>query len=128
MNKSVRRNRAPVVIGASLVQFTVIGGVFAYGVFFSVLETELGWSRSTLSACTSLAFFVMGLLAISAGRLSDRFGPRWVLASTGIIYGCGYALLSTINEPWHAIALFGLAIGIGPWLKWVPLAGKSLCH
>jgi len=41
MNKLVRRNRAPVVIGASLVQFTVIGGVFAYGVFFSALETEL---------------------------------------------------------------------------------------
>jgi len=113
MNKSVPRNRTPVVIGASLVQFTVIGGVFAYGVFFSVLETELGWSRSTLSACTSLAFLVMGLLAISAGRLNDRFGPRWVLAGSGIIYGCGYASLSTVNEPWLAIVTFGLAIGVG---------------
>lgn len=112
MDKSVRRNRAPVVIGASLVQFTVIGGVFAYGVFFSVLETELGWSRSTLSACTSLAFLTMGLLAISAGHLNDRFGPRWVLAGSGIIYGCGYALLSKVNEPWQAIATFGLAIGV----------------
>jgi len=102
MNKSVRRNRAPVVVGASLVQFTVIGGVFAYGVFFSVLETELGWSRSTMSACTSLAFLV-----------SDRFGPRWVLAGSGVIYGCGYALLSIINEPWLAILTFGLAIGLG---------------
>jgi len=113
MNKSVRRNRVPVVIAASLVQFTVIGGVFAYGVFFSVLETELDWSRSTMSACTSLAFFVMGLLAISAGRLNDRFGPRWVLLGSGVIYGCGYALLSTVNEPWQAIAVFGLAIGTG---------------
>ena len=101
------------MIGASLVQFTVIGGVFAYSVFFSVLETELGWSRSTMSACTSLAFLIMGLLAISAGRLNDRFGPRWVLAGSGIIYGCGYALLSTVNEPWHAIVTFGLAIGVG---------------
>ncbi len=113
MNKSVRHNRAPVVIGASLVQFTVIGGVFAYGVFFSVLEAELGWSRSNLSACTSLAFLVMGLLAILAGRLNDRFGPRWVLAGTGVIYGFGYALLSTVNEPWQAIVIFGFAIGMG---------------
>ncbi len=113
MNKSVRRNRAPVVVGASLVQFTVIGGVFAYSVFFSVLETELGWSRSTMAACTSLAFLVMGLLAISAGRLNDRFGPRWVLVASGAIYGCGYALLSRVNEPWQAIAIFGLAIGVG---------------
>jgi len=113
MDKLVRHSRAPVVLGASLVQFTVIGGVFAYGVFFSVLETELGWSRSTLSACTSLAFLFMGLLAISAGRLSDRFGPRWVLAGSGIIYGCGYTLLSRVTEPWQAIVLFGLAIGAG---------------
>ncbi len=113
MNSSAQRNRAPIVLGASLVQFTVIGGVFAFGVFFSTLESELGWSRTTLSACTSLAFLVMGLLAISAGRLNDRFGPRWVLIASGVIYGCGYALLSQVSEPWHAILLFGVAIGLG---------------
>lgn len=101
------------VFGASLVQFTVIGGVFAYGVFFSTLETELGWSRTILSACTSLAFLIMGLLAISAGRLSDRFGPRWVLVASGLIYAIGYSSLSVVGEPWQAILLFGTAIGIG---------------
>ncbi|MFK7992802.1 MAG: MFS transporter [Granulosicoccus sp.] len=101
------------MLGASLIQFTVIGGVFAYGVFFSALETELGWSRTIMSACTSLAFLIMGLLAISAGRLNDRFGPRWVLVASGFIYACGYSLLSFVNEPWQAILLFGIAIGIG---------------
>jgi len=55
----------------------------------------------------------MGLLAISAGRLNDRFGPRWVLVGSGLIYGCGYALLSRVHEPWQAIVTFGLAIGVG---------------
>ena len=113
MNNTAQRSRAPIVLGASLVQFTVIGGVFAFGVFFSALETELGWSRTVLSACTSLAFLIMGLLAISAGRLSDRFGPRWVLVASGSIYACGYALLSVMTTPWHAIMLFGIAVGIG---------------
>lgn len=113
MTSSVLRSRVPIVVGASLVQFTVIGGVFAFGVFFSELETELGWSRTVLSACSSLAFLVMGLLAITAGRLNDRFGPRWVLVTSGLVYGCGYALLSIVNEPLHAILLFGLAIGVG---------------
>ena len=113
MINPARRNRAPIVLGASLVQFTVIGGVFAYGVFFSALETELGWSRTVLSACTSLAFLIMGLLAISAGRLNDRIGPRWVLLVSGLIYACGYSLLSLVTKPSHAILLFGVAVGIG---------------
>lgn len=113
MNNSAQRNRAPIVLGASIVQFTVIGGVFAFGVFFSVLESELGWSRTIMSACTSLAFLIMGLLAIVAGRLNDHFGPRWVLVASGLVYGCGYTLLSTVNEPWQAIVVFGLAVGIG---------------
>ncbi len=113
MKNATRRNRIPIVLGASLVQFTVIGGVFAYGVFFSTLETELGWSRTILSACTSLAFLIMGLLAIGAGRLNDRFGPRWVLVASGLIYACGYSLLSLVTEPRHAILLFGIAVGIG---------------
>ncbi|MBX2884868.1 MAG: MFS transporter [Granulosicoccus sp.] len=113
MISSVRHTRAPIVLGASLVQFTVIGGVFAYGVFFSALETELGWTRTVMSACSSLAFLIMGLLAISAGRLNDKFGPRRVLAVTGVIYGIGYAMLSLLTEPWQAIILFGMAIGIG---------------
>ena len=113
MNKPTQRNRAPIVLGASLVQFTVIGGVFAFGVFFSTLETELGWSRTIMSACTSLAFLIMGLLAISAGRLNDRFGPRWVLVASGLVYACGYSFLSLITEPWQAILLFGVAVGIG---------------
>ncbi len=113
MINPVPRNRTPIVLGAALVQFTVIGGVFAYGVFFSSLESELGWSRTVLSACTSLAFIIMGMLAISAGYLSDRFGPRWVLAVSGAIYACGYALLSFVSGPLQAILLFGIAIGIG---------------
>jgi len=113
MNNSEPRNRAPIVFGASLVQFTIIGGLFAYGVFFSALESELGWSRTVMSACTSLAFLIMGLLAISAGKLSDRFGPRWVLFGSGLIYGIGYSALYFISEPWHAILLFGIAVGVG---------------
>jgi len=113
MNHPTKRIRAPIVLGASLVQFTVSGGLFAFGVFFSALESELGWSRIVMSTCTSLAFLIMGLLAISAGGLNDRFVPRWVLFPTGIVYGCCYTLLYFVTEPWHAILLFGIAIGIG---------------
>jgi len=42
--------RVRVLTAAFLIQAVVIGMMFGYGVFFKVLEDELGWSRTLLSA------------------------------------------------------------------------------
>lgn len=105
--------RYPVVFGACLTQFTIVGLMFSVGLFFDIFEQELGWSRTILSGSTSLAFLVMGLLAYFGGRLSDRFGPTVVLCTTGMLYGVGYALVSIVTEPWQLVALFGICIGLG---------------
>jgi MFS family permease len=105
--------RYKVVFGAWLTQFTVIGLLFSYGLLFKIFETEFGWSRTLLSACTSLAFLMMGVLAIFSGRLNDRYGPRAVLGVAGTLYGLGFALISQVSEPWHLFAIFGLLLGVG---------------
>ncbi len=105
--------RYAIVFGACLTQFTVIGLLFSYGLFFKTFENEFGWSRTTLSACASLAFFMMGVLATGLGHLSDRLGPAPVLGVTGGLFGLGFALIALISEPWHLFAIFGLFIGLG---------------
>ena len=102
-----------IVFGACLAQFTVIGLLFSFGLFFNVLEETFGWSRTLLSSATALGALVMGMLAIFAGRLSDRYGPTPVLAWSGLLFGAGYALISVVAEPWHLFVLFGLFIGVG---------------
>ena len=102
-----------VVLGACVTQFMIVGLLFSVGLFFNVLEEELGWSRTLLSGSTSLAFLVMGVLAFFGGRLSDRYGPTAVLGTTGLLYGIGYGLISTVGEPWQLVALFGIFIGLG---------------
>ena len=109
----MRDPRYLVVLGACLTQFTVIGMLFSYGVFFKAFETEFGWSRTLLSSCLALAFFVMGVLAIFSGQLNDRFGPRRVLGITGILYGLGFALLSRVDAPWQLFAVFGTFLALG---------------
>jgi len=102
-----------VVFGACLTQFTIIGFLFAYGVFIPEIQAELGWSRTSLSVAAALGIFMMGLLAMMAGSLNDRFGPRRVLGTTGVLYGLGIYLLSYIAEPWHLLLLFGTLIAAG---------------
>ena len=105
--------RYRIVFGACLTQFMVIGLLFSFGIFFNVLQEEFGWSRTLLSSAAALAALVMGMLAIFAGRLSDRYGPTPVLAGAGLLFGTGYALISVVGEPWHLFVLFGLFIGVG---------------
>lgn len=105
--------RYVIVFGACLTQFMIIGLLFSYGLFFKVFETEFGWSRTVLSSCASLAFLMMGVLAVFVGRLSDRYGPRAVLGVAGSLYGLGFGLISQVGEPWHLFLIFGLFIGLG---------------
>lgn len=102
-----------VLFGACLVQFTTIGLLFCYGLFFKPLEEEFGWSRTLLSGAMSLATLMMGALAILAGRLNDRFGPRLVIAGAGLGYGLAFALMSWMSAPWHLFVLFGTGIALG---------------
>ena len=72
-----------IVIGACVTQFTVIGSLFSFGLLFKTFEVEFGWSRTVLSSCSAVAFLVMGILEIAAGRLSDNMVPNWSLQSAG---------------------------------------------
>lgn len=87
--------------------------MFGYGVFFKVFEEKLEWSRTLLSSASALAVFVMGVFAIPAGRLSDRFGPRWILTATGLTTGVGYLLMSQMEVPWQLLVCFGFLVGLG---------------
>jgi len=105
--------RTLIVVGTVLVQAVTIGCLFAYGVFFTILESEFGWSRTLLSVATSMAFVVMGMGAYLAGRLSDAYGPRGVLTVTALSTGLAYVAMSFINAPWQLLLIYGVLVGLG---------------
>lgn len=67
---------------------TISWGVlyYAFSVFITPMEAELGWSRTELTAGFSLALLVIGGMAFPVGTWIDRHGSR-ALMTTGSILG-----------------------------------------
>ena len=111
-----------VVVAAAFIIMTLASGLFVvFGVFFDPLLLEFGWSRAAVSGGYSLAWVLSGALAIFAGGLSDRFGPRLVVTFCGVCLGLGYLLMSRVDTLWQFYLFYGAIIGAGMSGIWVPL-------
>ncbi|MDX1374231.1 MAG: MFS transporter [Burkholderiales bacterium] len=102
-----------IVAASFVVQGVTIGGVFAYGVLFKELEAEFGWSRAAIAGASSVSMIVMGIMAVVAGRLNDRIGPRGLLTASALFYGVAFMLLATLQAQWQLYLFYGLLVGIG---------------
>ncbi len=60
---------------------------YAFTVFISPMERDLGWSRTELTGGFSLALLVMGGMAYPVGVWIDRHGARWLM-TIGSIAAC----------------------------------------
>ena len=102
-----------VVAAGATIQLVDLGIVSTFGVFFPSFLAEFGWSRATISGASSLSFLLMGFLAILAGGLTDRFGPRIIMTTCGFFFALGFLLMSQLNSIWQLYLFYGVIVGIG---------------
>jgi len=103
-----------VVVGTAFsVLFMAYGAQFSFGVFFSALLEEFRWSRGALSGAFALYAFGYSGLAVVSGHLTDRWGPRAVIAVGGGFLGAGWIAMSMTSSLWHPYVFYGVVAALG---------------
>jgi len=100
------------------------GCQYSYGIFFTELCTDLGWTGTMVSGAYSLFMFTHGVTYFWAGSFNDRHGPRLTLMISIIAMSTGYALMSTISAPWQLYAFYGVMVGTGLSFGYMPVASS----
>jgi len=113
------RPRPPFYYGWLILAATGLGNFVAASVAGVVLGGIQGlivqdtrWSRTTIGFSASVGVWMSGVVAPVAGRLADRYGPRWLMPIGTILLGlCLYAL-GGVTTVWQffVLAVLGRAI------------------
>ena len=102
-----------------------MGGMMSLGVFLQPMQESLGWSRTGISAASTLAFLWMGVGGFLWGSLFDRYGARVVVILGGLLQGVGLVAASqTSSLPWF-LATYGTAVGLSAGAVYVPLTAAT---
>ena len=121
-----------IVAVAFLTHCLTVGCVFySFGVFFTPLIREFGWSRAELSWGFSSVSIVGAVWAPFAGRLVDRYGPLPLQLFGASVLGCTLIALSTVHSllQYYALMALGLSLGataLGPIASNTAVAGWFL--
>ena len=111
-----------VIVASGCIIFLLAWGFqYSYGIFFTELCQDFGWTRTIISGGYSLFMLWHSILSLPAGWLNDKYGPRLTLALSIISLGAGYGLMSIINAPWHLYLFFGILVGTGNGFCFVPV-------
>lgn len=120
--------------GWVIVSISIVGTMLVYGtrhsfsVFFPPILDEFHWSRGSTAFMLSLNLLIYGLTAPIAGRLSDRWKPRWVMGLGVVTLGLATACCAFANELWHFYLLFGFLMPIGSAFTGLPVLGPAVAN
>jgi MFS family permease len=102
-----------IVAASALILIVMHGSGSSFGVFFTAFQEQFGWNRASISAASSIGFFLTGLFSIFAGRLNDRIGPRFTITIAAFIIASGYFLMSHIQSMWQLYLFYGVIVALG---------------
>lgn len=114
MPRLMKLNYAWIVVFVTFIALLTSAGVrTAPSVIIRPLETEFGWSRSSISLAIAVSLFAFGFGAPLGGTLIDKLGPRRVMIGGLALIAVGLFPLIQMRDMWQLHVLWGLVVGIG---------------
>jgi len=91
---------------------TVFGGIQDF------IVEDMDWDRKTIALAATLGTWSSGVVAISIGRMIDKFGPRLIMPIAALIVGIGSIYLANIKSIWGFFIIYIIIRAIaGPSLQ-----------
>jgi MFS family permease len=117
------------VLAASFaILFLNTGGRYVVGVLVKPVAAEFGWSRGAISLAILVNMVVDAAAILVTGRLYDRYGAKWVVAVSTVLFSAGYALMATMHSQWEFLLYYGVLNAAGLGGTAVPMFGSIIGH
>lgn len=88
-----------------------IGSMYAWSALSAPMAVELG--VDSLAIVFSISNAVGFITMIIGGILNDKYGPRWVMFTGGVMFGVGMYTCGFAQSVTHLILSYGLCLGLG---------------
>ena len=103
-----------IVAGVTFLALLAAAGVRSSpSVFIVPIETEFGWTRTTVSAAIAINLLLYGLLGPFAAAFMDRIGMRATAVIAFAIMAVGMLGTLVMTASWQMMLLWGVVIGTG---------------
>ena len=109
-----------VVMGAFLVMLVGFGAIYSSSAFAPEIGASIGLERSDAAMVLALSSSVTFFVSAISGPLSDRVGPRPLAVFGTLLIALGLAIAATAKDAATFFASYGLLVGIGVGLAYVP--------
>ena len=83
--RTIGRNSALILLGASLILALSLGIRHGFGLFLPPMSSEFGWGREVFAFAIALQNLIWGLTQPFTGALADRFGAKRTVMVGGVL-------------------------------------------
>jgi MFS family permease len=115
-----------VIVGVGIAVTCVgFGAMTSLSIFLQPMAHAMGWSRTGIATVALLNFLCMGAGAFVWGALSDRYGPRAVVLTGGLLLGLGLVTASRAATLGQFQLLFGVIVGVAAGSFYAPMTATT---